>query len=237
MSIWQQIAELAGAGIGAVGAFLDSIVAAVLRTRDPEERRQFAFLSAMIALSAKMAKADGIVTIDEVAAFRRMVEFPPDQERNVTWMFDLARRDVAGFELYAAKLAALYEPGDEILTDIVDGLFGIAKADSYVHEAELAYLSEVARRFGLDASVFERIKARHVLPEEGDPYAILGVDRGLDYPELRRRYRKLAADSHPDRLIARGVPPEFVVIANSRLAAINAAWDRIEAERRPAPAE
>lgn len=232
MAIWQRIAAFAGTSVGAVGAFLDRIAAAVVGTRDPSERRQFAFSMAMIALSGKMAKADGIVTRDEVAAFRRMFAFPDKDERNVVRLFDLARRDVAGFELYAARLAALYEPGDRILGDIVDGLFGIATADSYVHDAELAYLAEVARRFGLPERDFERIKVRHVLPEEGDPYAIIGLDRGLAFDELRRQYRRLAADSHPDRLIARGVPPEFIAIANQRLAAINAAWDRIEAELR-----
>jgi DnaJ like chaperone protein len=233
MAIWQRIAGFAGGSIGVVGAFLDRIATAVVGTRDPEARRQFAFSMSMIALSAKMAKADGIVTRDEVAAFRRMFHFPPEETRNVERLFNLARRDVAGFELYASRLAALYEPGDSILGDIVDGLFGIARADSFVHEAEIDYLAEVARRFGLADIEFERIKARHVIPEEGDPYAILGFDRSLDFDELRRAYRRLAGDGHPDRLLARGVPPEFVAIANQRLAAINAAWDRIEAERRP----
>ena len=56
----------------------------------------------------------------------------------------------------------------------------------------------------------------------------------MSYDELRRRYLGQVAENHPDKLMARGVPPEFAVVANRRLAALNVAWDRIETERRPA---
>ena len=173
-----------------------------------------------MALSTKTAKADGVVTFDEVESFRRLVSYPENQAKHVERPFDLARRDVAGFESYASKVGSLYEPHDPMLVDIMDALFEIAGADTLVHEAEIAYLARVAELFGLSDAEFERIKARHVVPEEGDPYLILGLDRSMDYDELRRRYREQVAENHPDKLIGRGLPPEFVVVANRRAAAL-----------------
>lgn len=231
MAIWARVRRFVGARVMGMSGLIDGV--ATWFVGDPLERRQVAFSIAMIALSAKMAKADGVVTLDEVAAFRRLVVMPPGEARNVERLFDLARRDVAGFETYAGRIATLYEPGDPMLSDILDGLFEIAKADTMIHEAEIAYLAAVAERFGLGEDDFERIRLRHVVPEDGDPYAILGVSRALDFVDLRRAYIKLVGEHHPDRLVARGVPPEFVAIANQRLAVINVAWSRIERERRP----
>jgi DnaJ like chaperone protein len=230
MTIWIWIGEIAASGADAVGSAADWFVG-LFAGVDPEARRQVAFSVALIALSAKMAKADGVVTADEVAAFERLFAVPPSEERNVTRMFDLAMRDVAGFETYAERIAAFYAGDRQGLEDVVDGLFAIAKADGAVHEREIAYLNRVATIFGIDDAGFERIAARHIIPEDGDPYLILGVDRSLTLAEIRTRYRALAAENHPDRLIARGVPEEFVRIANDRLAAINAAWDEIERMR------
>jgi DnaJ like chaperone protein len=230
MTIWIWIGEIAASGADAVGSAADWFVG-LFAGVDPEARRQVAFSVALIALSAKMAKADGVVTADEVAAFERLFAVPPSEERNVTRMFDLAMRDVAGFETYAERIAAFYAGDRQGLEDVVDGLFAIAKADGAVHEREIAYLNRVATIFGIDDAGFERIAARHIIPEDGDPYLILGVDRSLTLAEIRTRYRALAAENHPDRLIARGIPPEAAAIAHERMAVINFAWQRIQIER------
>jgi len=186
---------------------------------------------ALIALSAKMAKADGVVTADEEAAFRRIFQVPVPEQRNMKRLFDLAKRDVAGFDAYAAQIARIYADDPAMLEDVLDGLFVIAKADGAVHEAELAYLEDVAAILGLAPIVFDRLTARHVVPDEGDPYLILGFDRSWSMADIRKRYRALVLENHPDRIIARGMPEEFVAIANDRMAVINGAWARVEAER------
>lgn len=231
MSLWQRFTTLLGEGVEAIGGLFDRVAARF--SGDPEDRRHMTFSIAIVALSAKMAKADGVVTFDEVAAFKRIAEYPESQARHIDRLFDIARRDVAGYQSYAAKIAALYEPGDPIFGDIIDALFQIAGADNLIHELEIAYLADVARAFGMSDAEFERIKLRHVVPEDGDPYVILGVDRSMSFDALQEAYRALVAENHPDKMIARGLPPEFVAIANHRLAAINVAWDRIEEERRP----
>ena len=229
MTIWNRIGQAAQSGGGAFGALFGW--AGSLIAGDPATRRRVAFSVALIALSAKMAKADGIVTADEVAAFRRGFAVPPGEERNVARLFDLARQDVAGFETYARRVAALYDNDCCPLEDVLDGLFVIAKADGAVHAAEMAYLEHVATIFGFSEADFERIAARHVVPEEGDPYIILGAERSWPFDRIRRHYRKLVVENHPDKVIARGLPEEFVAVATDRLAAINRAWERIEMER------
>lgn len=228
MGIFSRIAGLVAGGAGKVGAAVSGVRALFAGLTDGEARRQAAFAIAMIALSAKMAKADGVVTRPEVDAFCRIFTVPPGEAKNVSRLYNLAKRHIAGFEAYARDAARLFADDPAMLEDMLDGLFDIAKADGAVHERELAYLSRVAAIFGFDEVAFARIRARHV-KDGGDPYLVLNADPSWDFQRLRRHYRRLVADNHPDRLIARGVPEEFVRIATERLAAINAAWERLEA--------
>ena len=229
MSVWAGLCGLIDSGIGLVGGFADR--AMTFLAGDPQARREFAFSVAIVGLAAKMAKADGVVTGLEINAFHRLFDVSPGDERNVERLFNLARQDVAGYRAYAERIAGLYGKGALVMEDIVDGLFVIATADDLVHEKELAYLADVSEILGIEPAAFERIKARHVVPQEGDPFLLLGADRGMSDRELRRHYLALVADTHPDRLIARGVPQEFLVIATRRLAVINGAWERVAAER------
>ena len=230
MSIWARISEFLA---NAPGSALSSLIEAIrtLIEGDPELRRRVAFSIAMIALSAKMAKADGVVTQNEFRAFQQIFHIPREEMRNVARLFDLAKQDVAGFELYAERMAQLCgsgRPNCAMLEDILDGLFHIAKADGFVHEREIAFLKRVADIFEIDEDHFETILSRHAVMGEGDPYRVLGIDRDMPFNEIKARYRRMVSDNHPDRLIARGVPEEFVAIANSRLAAINTAYEAIE---------
>jgi DnaJ like chaperone protein len=227
MSIWARLGEiLSKLSATAVSQVVDGV--RTLLAGDPELRRQVGFSVAMIALSAKMAKADGVVTQDEIHAFR---------ERNVARLYNLAKRDIAGFESYAHKLAGLCGSGHEncrLLEDIIDGLFHIAKADGAIHQRELHYLARTAEIFRIDEAHFARIVARHAVLGERDPYAVLGVSPETPYGEIRKRYRTLVAENHPDRMIARGLPAEFIAIANRRMAAINDAFSAIERSLKPA---
>lgn len=235
MSFWDHILGF----VSSTGNALAGVVEAVrtLFEGDPETRRRVAFSVAMIALSVKMAKADGIVTEAEIAAFRDIFRFPEDQAKNVARLYNLARQDVAGYEAYAEKLSALCTSGQRnctMLEDIIDGLFHIAKSDGALHEKELSFLLRVAEIFGIDEARFQWIMARHVNANGVDPYRVLGVSPKDDFPTIRKRYRVLVSENHPDMLIARGVPEEFHGLANDRMAALNAAYEAIEKERRAA---
>ena len=234
ISFWDSILSM----VNATGNALAGVVEAIrtLFEGDPETRRKVAFSVAMIALSAKMAKADGVVTEAEVSAFRDIFKFPDDQARNVARLYNLARQDVAGYEAYAERLAALCiscEQNCPVLEDIIDGLFHIAKSDGAIHEKELNFLARVAEIFRMKEERFREIMARHV-HTEADPYKVLGVSPKDDFSIIRKRYRVLVSENHPDLLVARGVPQELQASANDRMAALNAAYEAIERERRAA---
>jgi DnaJ like chaperone protein len=229
MGVFGRIADGIASGAGAVSSAVQELRGALRDFARSDARRETAFAIAMIALSAKMAKADGVVSRSEVDAFCRLFTIPPGEAQNVRRFYNLAKRDAAGFEAYARDVVRILGGEDRaMLEDLLDGLFRIAVADGAVHEREITYLARVAEIFGFDSAEFERIRARHVTGEAGDPYVVLGADPGWDDVQLRRHYRRLVAENHPDRLLSRGVPAEFLRIANDRLAAINVAWDRIE---------
>ena len=230
MSVWERIGQsFSNATQDALTAFVEQIRTAL--AGDAKTRRQVAFSVAMIALSAKMAKADGVVTEDEIEAFRQIFAFEGEQAEQVSRLYNLARQDVAGYESYARQIAQLFPEGDIIRKDVLDGLFHIAKADGVIHERELQFLDTVADIFGITGTRYRRIKARHLGAQGADPWLLLAADPSWDDQRLKRHYRELVRENHPDLLAARGVPAEFTAIANDRLAAINAAWDSIRSER------
>jgi DnaJ like chaperone protein len=187
-----------------------------------------AFTLALIALSAQMAVSDGVVTASEVRAFHRTVDIPPGIEQQVERLFTLAQRDVAGYEAYARKVRRFFANSPDTLEHVLDGLFHIASADGFVHESELDYLKRVSDIFGFDDARFEQIAAQHVVLDSGvDPYVVLGLLPGADREEVRRVYRLLVAEHHPDRLIAKGVPEELIDVATARMQAINQAYNQI----------
>lgn len=200
-------------------------------TEQPAATRQVAFTIGVIALGAKMAKADGLVTPDEIRAFREVFQVPPGELRNVGRVFDLARRDARGYEPYARQLGQMFRHHPAVLEELLDGLFHIARADGKVGEPELRYLEGVARLFGFDEAAWKRIRASQLGEASDDPYSILGVEPDTPLDAIKQAHRALVREHHPDRLTAQGLPDEFVQVAAQKLAKINAAWDEVRKRR------
>jgi DnaJ like chaperone protein len=237
MSIWGKITGAAAGflvGGGPVGAVLGAAAGHFLFDQEEEVGQRdpgVAFTIAVIGLSAKMAKADGVVSADEIAVFERLFQVPPGERGNVRRMFDFARQDVAGYEAYAAQIARMFRGNPAMLEDILDGLFQIAKADGFLHPGEESFLATVAEIFGFAPGEFRRIRASHFGQAASDPYAILGISYEAKEEEIKHTYRLLVRENHPDRLIARGVPAEFIRVATDKLAAINGAYEKIKKEQ------
>jgi DnaJ like chaperone protein len=233
MSIWGKIGGAAAGMLvaGPVGAALGALAGHFLIDRGEDSDPGVVFTIAVIALSAKMAKADGVVTDDEVEAFDRIFRVPPDERASVRRFFNLARQDTAGYEAYATQVARIFAGKPAVLEDIMDGLFEIAAADGVLHPGESVFLERVAEIFGFAPGEFRRIRASHFPPDAADPYVVLGVAFDASDDEIKRTYYRLVRENHPDSLIARGVPPEFVKLASDKLAAINGAYEKIQAER------
>jgi DnaJ like chaperone protein len=224
MSVWSRIVDLAA------------------RAFDPEadppefgeecapRPNDVGFTAAVIGLAAKMAKADGTATEAEMQAAATVFRPPPGEEGAFRRAFLLANQTVLGFDSYAKQIGRKYRARPCLLEDVLDGLFHIAAADGHVTDAEVAFLAEVASHFGFSDMEFRRIKATNLGPEADDPYAILGLLPGASMEEVRQAWRRQAAENHPDRMLQRGAPPEFVEIARDKTAAINAAYARIREE-------
>ncbi|MGB7316449.1 MAG: TerB family tellurite resistance protein [Planktotalea sp.] len=225
MSLWTRISEaLAALSQG------EGLSAVFDRLRSPPER-SVGFTIAVIALGAKMAKADGQVTRDEVTAFREVFNIAAADEANAARVFNMARLDVAGFEEYAARIAEMFASERSTLCDLIEGLFYIAMADGFYHPNEDIFLERVAEIFGLPDTEFRALRARFVPDALPDPYTVLGVSPDAPLADIRAAWRLMVRETHPDRMIARGVPQEAVRMAEKRMVDINRAWEEINQER------
>ena len=222
MTVWSRISDLGqmfGEGL------THTIERLGVKSKPPE--KSVAFTIAMIALGAKMAKADGQVTDDEVVAFSQVFHVPQKDLAAVTRVFNQAKQDVAGYEVYAAQVVKLFGLKSHVLETVLDGLFHIAKADNVLHPGELEFLEKVSAIFGFAGADWLRIRARHVAVKD-DPFEILGVAADAKSAVIKKRYRQLAKELHPDMQIAAGVPQEMVRLATERLTQINAAYSELE---------
>jgi len=238
MSIWSRLVRGVGDTLGGpLGALLGGIASQAadsfrqITSDDTDGTQQIAFTIGVIALGAKMAKADGQVTRDEVEAFKQIFKVSPEDMKDVSRVFNQARKNVVGYEAYASQIANLFEPAMQTLEDLLHGLFHIAKADQVIHPAELDYLKKVAEIFGFNEAGFSRIRAYHLGPDLADPYTILGIEPNASEEEIKRTWRALIQENHPDRAMARGLPQEFIDLATEKLATINDAYDRISRQR------
>jgi len=239
MSVWGKI--IGGVGGLMIGGPIGALIGAVaghavdkvrLNSGEPEDAtKSVAFTIATIALGAKMAKADGVVTRDEVDAFKRVFRVPPEDVKDVSRVFDQARKDSRGFEPYARQIAGMFADNPAVLEELLYCLTLIARADGVMHPEEVKYLRSVADIFGLDDHAFERITEVSGDLDTSDPYKILGVSRDMTNDEIKSAYRSLVRENHPDKLIADGLPEELIDMATEKLAAINDAYDKVSTER------
>ena len=236
MNIWGMIiGGAAGFALGGpIGALLGAAAGHVAergikQVVAPEQTKHVAFTVAVIALSAKMARTDGVVTRAEIQAFRHRVHIPEKDIKQVAKFWDLARQTQDGFQAYAHQTVSLFGERAPILEQLLDLLFYIARADGDITEPEWAYLAEVAHLFGYDEAEFARLSEIYAT-DDALPHQILGVAKTASLSEVRTAWMRLAKDHHPDQLIAKGMPAEFIDAATDKLARINRAYELMAAQ-------
>ena len=231
---WELITKGMNAGTKADPAAPPTLLGRLRRAigldRRAPKHNSVAFTIALVSLSAKLAKSDGVASPIESEVFERLHKVAPAERDNIRRIFDLAAEDVAGFTAYADKVARLLHHERALLHDVLEGLFHIAAADGVLHPEEERHLKIAAERFGFSAEEFRSVRALFIRDSD-DPYTVLGLLPNVGAATLKARFRQLVREHHPDQLIARGLPQAYVKLATDRLAAINAAYDRIAKER------
>jgi len=223
MSFWRKIAGLAARNLDEAEC---DVCPPGLPGEDP------AFSTAVTALGAKLAKADGNAQASEYDVFSSVFQADAESAGNVRRLYQLARQTTRGFESYARRLSKRYRNCPMLLEDVLDGLFFVATSDGVVTADELIYLERVSELFGQSPLTFRRLKATHLGLEAGDPYVVLGVAHDAADADVRSAWKGALSEAHPDRARARGLPDEFVEVAEAKAAAINSAFDTVMRERR-----
>lgn len=232
---------------GALGLSLPYLLrfAAVRRLSQVQNQ----FIDTTFAVMGALCKADGVVTRDEIQAAEQIftrLRLSPEQTRAAKAAFN--RGKASDFDLDAAIAQfAQSVPRTSVLLELFLQLqFMAIAADGQVHEAEHAMLVRVARGLGLGELAVARLEALLRAAARGpvtagggvpsrqrleEAYAALGVTPDSSEVEVKRAYRKLMSENHPDKLAARGLPEGMRELAEERARDINAAYDVIKQAR------
>ena len=236
MSIWGSlIGGFVGFSFaGPIGALIGSMLGGrISSARRSSFQRGFAhsqqvFAIALIILTAKLAKADGHVSREELIAIKNKLKIPEHEINQVGKIFNKAKEDSLGYEPYAQQIAQIYRNNPVVLDEIINTLFYIAEADGSISDSELAMMRNIAKIFGLNESQFEGIKESRKSSDKLNPYIVLGCSPNDDFAIIRKKYLQLSKEHHPDVLMNKGVPQEVIEESKKKMRAINSAFDQIE---------
>jgi len=236
MSIW---GNLVGGFIGfsfagPIGALIGSIIGGKISSaRRGGFQQGFAqskqiFAISLVILTAKLAKADGHVSKEELIAIKQKLKVPDNEIDQVGKIFNKAKEDNLGYEPYAKQIAQIYQNNPAVLDEVINILFYIAEADGKVSNSELAMIKNIAQIFNLTDIQFEGIKESRKGSDKLNPYIVLGCTSSDDFATIRKKYLQLSKEHHPDALISKGVPKEVIEESKKKMRAINSAFDKIE---------
>jgi|TARA_B100000287_G_scaffold195214_1_gene184394 DnaJ like chaperone protein len=236
MSIWGSlIGGMIGLSLGGpFGMLLGSLLGGkISRARSGARMGSFAqpqqvFALSLIVLSAKLSKADGQVSREELIAVKDKLKIPENELDQVGKIFNKAKEESQGYEPYAQQIAQIYRGNLNVLEEVINMLFYIAEADGNVSASELEMIESISGIFGLSNVQFKSIKESRKLSEKSNPYIILESNPNDDIQSIRKKYIKLSKEHHPDLLISKGVPTEVIEESKKKMRAINSAWDQIQ---------
>ena len=236
MSIWGSlIGGFVGFSFaGPIGALIGSMVGGrISSARRSSFQRSFVppqqvYAIALIILTAKLAKADGHVSKEELIAIKDKLKIPEHEMDQVGKIFNKAKEDSLGYEPYAQQIAQIYRNNPAVLDEVINTLFYIAEADGNVSDSEITMIKGIAKIFGLNESQFEGIKESRKNSDKLNPYIVLGCSFNDDFATVRKKYLQLSKEHHPDILMNNGVPKEVIEESKKKMRAINSAFDQIE---------
>ena len=186
------------------------------------------FALSLIVLSAKLSKADGQVSKEELIAVKDKLKIPESEVEQVGKIFNKAKQESTGYEPYAQQIAQIYKNNPNVLEEVINILFYIAEADGNISQSELDMIQNIARIFGLNQSQFNSIKESRKSSDKLNPYIVLESNSEEDLQTIRKKYLQLSKEHHPDILISKGVPQEVITESKKKMRAINSAWEQIQ---------
>ena len=237
MSIWGSlIGGMVGFSLaGPFGMLLGSLIGGkISRARSAAgnfgtfAQTQQIFALSLIVLSAKLSKADGQVSKEELIAVRNKLKIPENEIEQVGKIFNKAKQENTGYEPYAQQIAQIYKNNPNVLEEVINILFYIAEADGNVSKSELDMMQHIAQIFGLNQVQFNAIKESRKSSDKLNPYIVLESKPEEDLQSIRKKYLKLSKEHHPDILISKGVPKEVIEESKKKMRAINSAWNQIQ---------
>ena len=236
MSIWGSlIGGIIGFSFGGpFGALLGSFVGGKLSSANSSRQykslsnSQEVFALSLIVLSAKLSKADGQVSKEELIAVKEKLQIPEREIDQVAKIFNKAKEESTGYEPYAKQISEIYKGNLNVLEEVINVLFYIAEADGEVSNNEQVMIQNIAYIFGLTQSQFESIQESRKSSDKLNPYIVLESSPDDDLQTIRKKYIKLSKEHHPDLLISKGVPVEVINESKNKMRSINSAWDQIQ---------
>ena len=186
------------------------------------------FALSLIVLSAKLSKADGQISKEELIAVKDKLKIPENEIDQVGKIFNKAKEESSGYEPYAQQIAQIYKGNINVLEEVINILFYIAEADGNVSDAELKMIEHIAKLFGLTEIQFNSIKESRKSSDKLNPYIVLESHPDDTIEMIRKRYLKLSKEHHPDLLMSKGVPQEVIDESKAKMRAINSAWDQVQ---------
>ena len=201
-----------------------------------KEAKDVTLLQSMAGLAAKISKADGQVTDNEIRLFKKLFHITSEQDSKIGKIFNDAKNTVDGYQRYASQIKVIARDNLELQESIIDNLFKIATADGFVLDDEMQILRDIGDIIGLPVGNFEIIRKRFELrqpkSETQDFYEILGVFYNASDNEIKRRWKELINEYHPDRIQAAGGSKEDIELCTAKMAEINNAYQNIMKSRK-----
>ena len=236
MAIWGSlIGGMIGFSLGGpFGMLLGSLIGGKISRAKTQARfgsfaqPQQVFALSLIVLSAKLSKADGQVSREELIAVKDKLKIPENELDQVGKIFNKAKEEKTGYEPYAKQIAQIYRGNINVLEEVINILFYIAEADGNVSHSELKMIEDIARIFGLSEIQINGIKESRKSSDKLNPYIVLESKPDESIEVIRKRYLKLSKEHHPDLLVSKGVPQEVINESKVKMRAINSAWAQVQ---------
>ena len=236
MAIWGSlIGGMIGLSLGGpFGMLLGSLIGGkISRAKSRAGFGSFAqpqqiFALSLIVLSAKLSKADGQVSKEELIAVKDKLKIPENEINQVGKIFNKAKEESAGYQPYAQQIAQIYRGNINVLEEVINILFYIAEADGNVSKSEFKMIEHIAQIFGLTEIQFNSIRESRKSSDKLNPYIVLESNPDDTIETIRKRYLKLSKEHHPDLLMSKGVPQEVIDESKAKMRAINSAWDQVQ---------